>query len=206
MLGNGSCALMGLFTVLEIEIDGHFHGSRDVPKPWVAAILGTDPKFGLKREFVTPMMDWSEARKAWSGNIYGRTARFLLRDGGLYEVSRLRGRPSKRYLAREFLAVEDRKRIPLSAEDALARVDGLGECPIFRITENKAATSWVARITGLGTPERLGFVVDDGERLYRLQDGLYEVVEPESEKRFIGVSNNSIVKLTEQEALAWLGH
>jgi hypothetical protein len=130
-----------LFSVLTIEIDGHFHGSSDVPRPWVATILGTDPKYGLRREFVRAMTDWKDAHVAWSGNVYGREARFLLRDGNLYEVSRLRGKSSKRYQAREFLAVEGRKRIKLEPEEALARVDGLGECATLRIPEDRSGES-----------------------------------------------------------------
>jgi hypothetical protein len=193
----------GMFNILSIEIDGHFHGSSDVPRPWVAAILGTDPKFGLRREFVRPMTDWANARRAWSGNIYGREARFLLRDGCLYEVCRLRGNSSKRHLAREFVAIEKRRRIALEPAEALARIDGLGECATFRIPEDKAGTSWVAHIVGLGTPERLGFVVVDDERFYRLRDGLYEVVES-GERRLVGVRNMAVQRLSEREALSWL--
>jgi hypothetical protein len=193
----------GMFNILSIEIDGHFHGSSDVPKPWVAAILGTDPKYGLQREFVRPMTDWANARRAWSGNIYGRESRFLLRDGGLYEVCRLRGRSSRRHLTREFVAVEERKRVALEPAEALARVDGLGECATLRIPEDNEGTSWVAHIVELGTPERLGFVVIDDERLYRLRDGLYEVVES-GERRLVGVRDRAVRRLTGREAISWL--
>jgi hypothetical protein len=169
----------------------------------VAAILGTDPKYGLRREFVRPMTDWANARRAWSGNIYGREARFMLRDGGLYEVCRLRGKPSKRHVAREFVAIEERKRVAMAPAEALARVDGLGDCATFRIPEDKDGTSWVARIVGLGTPERIGFVTVDDERLYRLSNGLYEVVES-GDRRLVGVREHAVRNLTNKEALSWL--
>jgi hypothetical protein len=193
----------GSIRILAIELDGHFHGSSDVPKPWVAEIQGLDPKFGLRREFVQSLNDWSEARRAWRGNVYGRVARFPLRDGRLYEVSRLRGRSSKRHVAREFVAIDGRKQVAIEPEKALARVDGGAPSAGFRIPEDRDGSSWVARITGLGTPERLGFVVVETERLYRLRDGLYEVVEGES-RRLVGVRAQAVQRLTEREAFAWL--
>lgn len=191
---------MGQFNLLRIEIDGHFHGSSNVPKPWVAEITGTDPKFGLVRKFLDPMNDWSEANKAWSGNVYGRVAQFALRDGNLYEMSRLRGRSSKRYVAREFFAVVDGKRVSLEPEDALARVDGGAPACIIEIPEDRDGTSWVARVTGLGTPVRLGFVVVGSERIYRCVDGMYEVVESGRQK-LIMVRNLSASPITQRQAM-----
>jgi hypothetical protein len=193
----------GLFSILTIEIDGHFHGSSDVPRPWVATILGTDPKYGLRREFVRAMTDWKDAHVAWSGNVYGREARFMLRDGNLYEVSRLRGKSSKRYQAREFLAIEGRKRVALEPEEALARVDGLDGCATLRIPEDRSGESWVAHVTGIGTPKRMGYVIDGSQRLYRLRDGIYEVVEHGS-RRFICAEKNVTTLVDEREAWAWL--
>jgi hypothetical protein len=203
LLGNRVYTLMGRFYVLKIEIDGHFHGSSDVPKPWVAQILGTCPKYGLNREFVNPMNDWSQAHQAWSGNLYGRVARFLLRDGNLYEVSRLRGRSSKRHVSREFWRIEGRKPVRVEPEEALARADGLGDCTLLRIPEDRSGASWVSKIRGLGDPDKMGFVVINGERLYRLPDGLYEVVRS-GDRSLVGVKDHHREQLSEQEALKWL--
>lgn len=195
--------MTGLLYILKIEIDGHFHGSSDVPKPWVAEIGGTCPRYGLKREFVQTMNDWAGAHRAWSGNIYGRVAHFPLRDGNLYEVSRCRGKSSKRYVAREFVAVEGGKRVALTPDEALARSDGGGHAATHRIPEDLDDTSWVAEVTGLGTPRRLGFVVVDGSRRYRLRAGLHEVVERDS-RRFVASDGQAIQTLSEKEAVAWL--
>jgi hypothetical protein len=188
--------------MLSIEIDGHFHGSPDVPKPWVAQILGPCPKFGLQRKFVQNLNDWSDASVAMSGNVYGRVARFPLRSGHIYEVSRLRGRSSKRYVSREFLLVDGSEQTKLDAPEALARIVGPGV--EFRIPEDKDCKHWVARITGLGTPRRQGFVVVGDERLYLLDNGLYEVMR-DNAQRFIGVEEGAISRLrTETEAIEWL--
>lgn len=84
----------GRMKLLRIEVDGHFHGSPVVPRPWVAKITGTDPRFGLRREFVQTLNDWEHARRACSGNLYGVVANFPVREGHVHEVSRLRGSPS----------------------------------------------------------------------------------------------------------------
>lgn len=189
--------------ILSIEIDGHFHGSSEVPKPWVAEIQGVCPKYGLQREFVRPMNDWAQASAAWSGNVYGRVARFPLRDGRVYEVSRLRGRSSKRYVAREFLAVTGSRHEKIEPIEALATADGGGAATTFQIPDDRDGTSWVAHVTGLGTPERLGFVIAGSDRIYRLRDGIHEVCEADS-RRLIRVEGASISNVSERVAVGIL--
>ncbi|HKY40747.1 MAG TPA: hypothetical protein VJN18_32655 [Polyangiaceae bacterium] len=196
--------MTGMLFILKIEIDGHFHGSADVPKPWVAEILGTDPRYGLKRTFLRAMNDWSEARRACSGNVYGRVARFPLRDGRLYEVARLRGSSSRRHMAREFVAIDGGKRVALEVDEALGRIDGGAPATALDVDEGKDGSSWVARIRGLGMPEVLGWVVVGERRRYRLRDGLYEVSE-RGARRFVGVAGQSLRRLNPEEALSWLG-
>ncbi len=195
--------MSGALYILKIEIDGHFHGSSDVPKPWVAEIGKPCPRYGLERTFVQTMNDWSGARRAWSGNVYGRVAHFPLRDGKLYEVSRCRGNSSKRYVAREFVAIERGKRVEVTADEALARADGGKPSVLCRVPEDRDNASWVAQVTGLGTPPRLGWVVVGESRHYRLRSGLFEVVERER-RRFVASDGQSIEALSEKEALAWL--
>jgi hypothetical protein len=192
------------FYMLRIEIDGHFHGSPDVPKPWVARIGGADAKYGLAREFIKPMNDWRDASKAWSGNLYGVVATFALREGALYEVSRLRGRSSKRHVSREFVWVEDRKMHHRTPDEALAHADG-DDGPAFPLELRDAEPyPWVAHVAGLGTPRRLGFVVVDHMRRYRLCPGeMYEVVEPGERHRFC-VAGERVEWLEERSALEWL--
>lgn len=192
----------GFFSILKIEIDGHFHGGEPV-KPWVAEITGTDPKFGLARRFLRPMNDWKGAHKAWSGNIYGRVSHFPLRESHLYEVSCCRGNSSKRRVVREFVQVADGKRKVVDPVDALAIADGGGAAQVLRIAEDPDGSSWVSRITGLGTPERLGFVVIDGRRTYRLRPGVYEVVDG-GDARLVGATVDTVSRLDQQEAWTWL--
>lgn len=195
--------MTGHFNFLRIEIDGHFRGSHDVPKPWVARIIGTCPKYGLAREFINPMNDWTNARQAWSGNVYGRVAQFALRDGNLYEVSRLKGKTSKRYVAREFIAVQGGKRIVVDPEEALARADGGAHSCLVEITEDCGGESWISEVTGLGTPRRLGFVVVGSLRKYRCPDGVYEVVE-RGKRRLIAVRELVASEISEREAMELL--
>lgn len=196
---------MGQFYMLRIEIDGHFHGSPDVPKPWVARIGGVDEKYGLAREFIKPMNDWRDASKAWSGNTYGVVATFALREGALYEVCRLRGRSSRRHVSREFVWVEDGKMHPRAPDDALAHAEGYdGPVTALELRDDEPCP-WVAHVTGLGTPRKLGFVVVDGMRRYRLRPGaLYEISEPARERRVFATADGRVEYLSERAALELL--
>ena len=187
-------------SILRIEVDGHHHGGPPI-KPWVAEITGTCPRYGLQRTFITPMNDWRDARRAWSGNVYGKIATFPLREGRLYEVARARGNSSRRHLVREFYVVEGGKRVKRTPDEALSVADGGGPATLLRIQENER--TWVARVAGLGTPERIGFVLVDNLRRYRLRDGVHEVVE-DGVQRLVGVRDGSVTSLTDQEAMAWL--
>lgn len=51
--------------------------------PWIAKITGTDPKFGLKREFLSGIRDYSNAN---SVRTRGVTTNYELLDG-LYEIN-----------------------------------------------------------------------------------------------------------------------
>jgi hypothetical protein len=194
----------GALYLLRIEIDGHFHGSGDVPKPWVAKITGACERYGLRREFVDRMNDWRDARRACSGNTYGVVATFPLRGGALYEVSRLRGTSSKRYVSREFVEIVDGKQVAVKPLAALARAEGHGDpVTVLRVQESQPYP-WVAEVSGLGTPQRLGFVIDDMCRLYRLRVGrVYEVMEDER-RRLALATERGAHPISEQEALALL--
>lgn len=166
----------GHLSTLRIEVDGHFHGSSVVPKPWVARIDGVDPKYGLARTFIDQLRDYAGAKRSCAGRLNGVVACFPLRDGNLYEVSRLRGSSSKRHVVREFLVVEDGKRIGIDSSAALARVDPYDGATMEHIVSDGTA---ISRVYGLGTPAACGFVLvgaSRGERLYRLRVGsIYEV-------------------------------
>jgi hypothetical protein len=189
-------------SILKIEIDGHFHGGEPV-KPWVAEITGPDPKYGLARRFVDAMNDWSQARRAMRGNIYGRVSHFALREGGLYEVQRCRGNSSRRRVVREFLRVTGGNPVVIEAEEALSILDGDQPGALHRIRDSR--DSWVARVRGLGTPERLAWVVANGERIYRLPiGGVYEIAE-HGDRRLVGsLADGCINTLTQSEAWEWI--
>lgn len=194
--------MSGAFTVLRIPVDGHFHGSSDVPKPWVAQITGIDRKYGLARAFVDQLRDYSDARRSCAGRLNGVVACFPLRDGNLYEVSRLRGRSSKRYVAREFLAIADGEMIEVAPVDALARVEPHAGATIeYAVTDGTV----VSRVDGLGTPAVCGFVlVGQGrdERLYRLHVGAIHEVDTGTDRYLILVDDVRARRISQAEALA----
>ena len=191
--------------MLRIEIDGHFHGSQDVPRPWVARIDGPSPKWGLQREFIQPMNDWRDASRACSGNTYGVMATFPLRSGHLYEVSRLRGRSSKRHVAREFGVVVGGKLEKLEPAEALERATGVSESVAFEIRDDEIDPPWVAEVKRVGSTTKLGFVVVDGDRRYALRrDGMYEVRERDRLRLVVTDSSGRWVVSSQREALAWL--
>lgn len=64
-----------------MELTGEKIGGN---KPWVARIAGTDPRFGLKREFVAGVVDYSRANRPRTRGV--RTS-WSLREPGLYEYN-----------------------------------------------------------------------------------------------------------------------
>lgn len=191
--------------MMRIEVDGHFHGSGEVPRPWVARITGPSPKYGLGRAFIKPMNDWRDASQARSGNTYGVVATFPLRDGNLYECSRLRGKSSKRHVAREFYAIVDGKRLQIEPEEALARVTGVSDAVVLDVDENSDDPPWVAEVTRVGSTAKQGFVLIDGARRYLLRKGtLYEVREETSTRLVVADGGGMARSITQQEALQWL--
>lgn len=198
----------GRIVMLRIEVDGHFHGSPVVPRPWVARLDGPDSVYGLSRTFVQRLSDLKDARVAHSGNLYGVVATFPLRDGGLYEVSRLRGKPSRRHVAREFWRVDAESMTELHPLDALAAVEKHeNEVMVLRVAHNPHCPPRVAEIAGPGEPLMVGYVVVDEVRLYRLRRGhLYEVreeVDGQLRRKFVGV-DEELINLSQQEAVRWL--
>lgn len=152
--------------MLRIEVDGHFHGGPSV-KPWVARIDGPDLKFGLARSFVKAMYDWREARRAWSGNLYGTVATFPLRQGFLYEVSRTYGSSSKRHVMRTFHRVDGGQMVAVSVEDVLSHAaKGCGGVAL-RVREIPERTL----VTDLDGEDPVPFVVRDSKRVYWLREG-----------------------------------
>ena len=191
----------GVLKILRIEIDGHFHGSPDVPKPWVAEITGIDAKYGLARTFIDPMHDWSGARRACSGNLYGRVARFALREGRLYEISRLRGRSSKRHVAREFGLIADGEIRTISEVDAIGFAERHAG-PAITLTVDEGTR--ISRVERVGTPAACGFVLRDGRRTFRLRVGaLHEIAIAES-SRLVFVDTDGVRPATQAEAIAHL--
>lgn len=196
--------MIGALKILRIEVDGHFHGSSDVPKPWVAQITGIDPKYGLSRTFVDPLRDYAGAKRSWAGRLNGVVACFPLRDGNLYEVSRLRGRTSKRYVAREFLVVEDGELRQIELVEALAVVEPYAG-PTLAHTVPDGTT--ISRVDVIGTPAVCGFVLtgpERDERLYRLRVGSIHEIANDSGRYLVMAGIRHVERLTHHEALARL--
>lgn len=66
--------------------------------PWVAEITGTDPTYGLRRNFLKGSKDYSEANSKGSRGVH---LYFVLRPGKLFEVySKETWGSSRRYFAK----------------------------------------------------------------------------------------------------------
>lgn len=102
--------------VIRIERDGHLRGGRP-PRPWVALVsIG---RSGVTRQFIREFVDWTSAFRARSGNVYGRVHTFPIMSDGAYEMCVPRGKPSKRYMSREWFLVIGGKRYDVTAEEAM---------------------------------------------------------------------------------------
>lgn len=78
-------------------------------KEWIAEIIGRDPKYTYKRNFLQPVgRDWSSSGRT------GSTA-FELEEGKIYEIR-------EPYRGRRFVAVQNGEIITISPEDVLARI------------------------------------------------------------------------------------
>lgn len=74
---------------------GGMIGASSSGQPWVARIEGSDPKYGLKREFLQAKWDYSQAN---SKGTRGVRLWFVLSSGHLYEVKRwVSSRRTSRY-------------------------------------------------------------------------------------------------------------
>lgn len=188
----------GTLKILRIEVDGHFHGSADVPKPWVARIDGVDSKYGLARTFVDRLNDYRTAHRAHSGNTYGVVAAFPLHEGGLYEVSRLRGSSSKRHVSREFLIVDGGKTLAIDPVDALAIADPHAGPAIGHTAPDGTR---ISRVDQLGTPVACGFVLVSDNRLYRLRVGGIHEVDTGSDRHLVIADNRGVERISQYNAL-----
>ena len=78
-------------------------------KEWVAEIIGRDPKYKFKREFLQPVSrDWSYSGKT------GLTS-FELEPGKVYEVN-------EPWRGRRFVEVKNNEIVTISAEEVLSRI------------------------------------------------------------------------------------
>ena len=78
-------------------------------KEWVAEIVGRDPKYKFKREFLQPVSrDWSSSGKT------GFTS-FELEPGKVYEVN-------EPWKGRRFVEVKNNEIVAISAEEVLSKI------------------------------------------------------------------------------------
>ena len=71
-------------------------------KPWVASITGADRRFGLRRTFHQPRLDYRNADKRMSGKMAGIEYYFLLEEGWVcefYVPGEGRKKPDRRFFA-----------------------------------------------------------------------------------------------------------
>jgi len=196
--------MTGALKILRIEVDGHFHGSPDVPNPWVAQIDGVDAKYGLARTFVQRLNDYRRARRACSGNTHGVVAAFPLHEGKLYEVSRLRGKSSKRYVAREFVRVDDGKLVDLEPIEALAIAEPYPGSVLEYVT---ADVTRVSRVDGIGMPTACAFVLagrDRDERMYRLRVGAIHEVDTVADRYLVIAGERRAERISQADAITHL--
>lgn len=193
---------MGTLFMLEVDVGSYKHGAggAGAHRPWVARIDGPDPKYGLSREFIKPYNDWEHARRSINGAIRGVVARFPLRRGQLYEVSRLQGRASKRQITRTFGWLGDVGDLEqLEPEDALDKIGGLTNGVTYR-TDDDDETATVGEVRGLGHPATVPWIVVEGTRLYRLGEGRVYA----HEDQLLGIRDSEVVELDQLEAWEWL--
>lgn len=91
--------------------------SRDTERPWVARITGTSTRFGLRRQFVPALTDWSGA-KGSIGRLRGVVHSFPLRAGWVVEISDYVGRRHR--LSRWFGRVTESGLVELAREEVVA--------------------------------------------------------------------------------------
>lgn len=194
---------MGKLFMLRIEIDSHFQGSPMVPQPWVAQLHGPCPRFGMKRTFVEVLRDWSGADRTCSGRNRGVVACFAMRGGAIYEVSRLRGRSSKRHEAREYCRIDDDGRWhDLELDEALAAAD---PCPTGAVLHWTPDRTQISVIHGLGTPSPLGFLLSGLRRRFQLRpNSLHEVVADDGSRQLLLTQGDGYRDIDSKEALQWL--
>lgn len=192
--------MTGKFHMLRITLES-LPGSV-ATTPWVARLGGPCPKYGVQREFVESLRDWSKARRKIGGRLQGAVACFALIGGHTYEIARLRGRSRKRCMVREFAQIDAKGDWhDLSADEALAAVD---PCP-GAVAMSVPDRTRVSLITGIGTPAPLGFLLVGGERRYQLRpDALHEISSQEDGTRLVLVQGDKANPITSTEALSWL--
>ena len=88
-----------------IKVNHHPSGGKE----WVAEIVGRDPKYKFKREFLQPVSrDWSYSGKTG-------TTSFELEPGKVYEVN-------EPWRGRRFVEVKNNEIVTISAEEVLSRI------------------------------------------------------------------------------------
>lgn len=195
---------MAELTMYQITLDGTWHGSRVVPKTWVARIDGTHEVMGLDREFITPKNDWAGAKVTGKGNRYGVVATFPLRDGHIYEAHRARGTASRRAMVREYFWLEGGEVQELDDAEALDKIQGYASTLTWRMRDNPEDRPTIAEVLPGGRRNVLGWTIsEDARRCFCLRDGLHQVHE-KGRTYWCLVTDGDDTELTDEEAAAWL--
>lgn len=92
---------------------------RDKTRPWIARLIGLDPQYGFKREFIKAQQkDYGRANSIGSRGVF----LYFVLPSGLYEVHE---RPTWKRTRRYFIRVEDEKITEIEREEV---AQCLSEC------------------------------------------------------------------------------
>lgn len=92
-------------------------GDRIADKPWVARITGLSDHFGVRRQFLRPLVDWSHARGR-PGRVRGLSHTFVLRVGWVVEACYLQD-PHDEVTSRFFARVQPAGLQPIEVQEVV---------------------------------------------------------------------------------------
>lgn len=90
---------------------------RRFTRPWVARIKGLSDRFGVEREFIRPLTDWTQARGR-AGRVRGLSHVFVLHVGWVVEACYLVD-PADEYESRFFARVQTAGLQPIEATEVV---------------------------------------------------------------------------------------
>jgi hypothetical protein len=102
-----------MFNQMFTGLGDYLVGNPPPSRSWCCKIIGTDPVYKFKREFLKPNIDYSEANSMGSRYVY---AYYNLEEGFIYEVS---APVSRKHTERYFCKVENDHIVYMEKEEVL---------------------------------------------------------------------------------------